>query len=258
MATRRTNKRKRRNRGRFGFLYKFVSFLLIVVVVVAGCVVFFRVEEVAVAGQSQYSAGEIVAASGIGTGDNLFALNKYQAARNIYTALPYVDGVSIRRTLPNGLLITVTECVPALLIQGPTSWWVVDGKGKILEEVKTEERAGTARVDGLTALLPAAGTTLVVDTLEQSKLETLLQLVTALEGRGMMDRVSQFDLTGNARLTMTYDGRFTVVLPMSGDFDRAARALLVIVEENLQPNDTGKIDMSSVGQPKEEFTFSPN
>ena len=41
MAARRSNKRKRRNRGRFGILYQFLSLVIILVVIAAGCVVFF-------------------------------------------------------------------------------------------------------------------------------------------------------------------------------------------------------------------------
>ena len=40
MAARRSNKRKRRNRGRFGILYQFLSLVIILVVIAAGCVVF--------------------------------------------------------------------------------------------------------------------------------------------------------------------------------------------------------------------------
>ena len=49
MAARR-NKRKRRNRGRFGFLYKVLSAAVIVAAIVAGCAVFFRVENIEVSG----------------------------------------------------------------------------------------------------------------------------------------------------------------------------------------------------------------
>lgn len=255
MATRRTNKRTRRNRGRFGGLYKLVSFLLILVTIVAGCAVFFRVEEITVVGQHQYTAEEIIAASGIEPGDNLFAL---KSVRSVPVALPYVSEIAVRRALPDGVIITVTECVPALMVKGEGGWWVADAKGKLLEVLPSGSRAGTAKVTGITALLPKAGTPLAVDTPESTKLETLLALTAAFQARGMLDKVSEIDLTGNARLTLTYDGRFTVLLPLSADFDRAARALNAIVVEKLQPNDAGKIDMTSVGQAKEAFTFSPN
>lgn len=43
MAARRNRHGRRRNRGRFGFLYKLLSFLLIFAAILAGCVAFFRV-----------------------------------------------------------------------------------------------------------------------------------------------------------------------------------------------------------------------
>lgn len=253
MATRRSNKRKRRNRGRFGFLYMVVSMILILVVVVAGCAVFFRVDKMVVAGQTQYTSVEVIAASGIQKGDNLFSLNINQAVRNIRATLPYVDEVSIRRTLPDGLLFSVSECRPAVLVQGGDAWWVVDGKGKILEGVASSPHPGTASVAGLTALLPLAGTELAVEPTESARLQTLLDLVAALEGRGVMDKVADIDLTGNARLTFTYDGRFTVVMPIIADFDRKVFALKEIVTQ-LQPNDSGKIDITH----DENVPFSPN
>lgn len=257
MATRRTNKRTRPKRGRFGFLYKLVSFLLILVVIVAGCVVFFRVNEITVAGQSQYTAQEIITASGIENGDNLFALNKYEAARRILSTLPYVDEVTIQRILPDGLMLSVSECRPALLVEGGNVWWVVDSKGKILQETKTSSQEGMARVTGIKAVLPTAGTMLAVDLAEEAKLQTLLELIGTLEERGMSDKVSDIDLTSTARLTFTYDGRFSVVLPMSADFSRAARALQITVDEKLQSNDSGKIDMTRMAKDK-EVIFSPD
>ena len=65
MASRRSNKRKQRNRGRFGFLYKLLSLVIILVVIAAGCVVFFRVGEITVSGVSRYTAQDIIDASGV-------------------------------------------------------------------------------------------------------------------------------------------------------------------------------------------------
>ena len=148
MAARRSNKRKRRNRGRFGILYQFLSLVIILVVIAAGCVVFFRVDEVTVDGESKYTAEEIIAASGIEQGDNLFLISPVQTGRKIASVLPYVDNVNVRRALPDGVVITVTECMPAAVIQGNGSWWIIDAKGKVLEQTAS----GTGANDFLTFL----------------------------------------------------------------------------------------------------------
>ena len=82
MAARKNrNRQRRRRRGRFGVLYKLLCFLLIFSALVAGCVVFFRVDQVTVTGSDRYTAQEIIAASGVEQGDNLFLINKPQVVR---------------------------------------------------------------------------------------------------------------------------------------------------------------------------------
>ena len=40
----------------------------------------------------------------------MFLMNKYSAAERIRRALPYIEPVQFRRSLPDGLSIIVTEC----------------------------------------------------------------------------------------------------------------------------------------------------
>ena len=242
MAARRSNKRKRRNRGRFGILYQFLSLVIILVVIAAGCVVFFRVDEVTVDGESKYTAEEIIAASGIEQGDNLFLISPVQTGRTIASVLPYVDNVNVRRALPDGVVITVTECMPAAVIQGNGSWWIIDAKGKVLEQ--TASGTGAAVVSGLTALLPVEGTRLAVEDADSAKLNSLLQLLRAFSDRGMAEKVSSIDLTSTANIILEYDGRFTVKIPMNPEnFALKVRALDETVAQ-LQTNESGSIDLT--------------
>ena len=83
MARRKNRDRHRRRGGRFGGLYKLLSLLVILLAIGAGCVAFFRVNEVVVVGNSRYTAQEIAAASGVEKGDNLFLINRPQTIVNI-------------------------------------------------------------------------------------------------------------------------------------------------------------------------------
>ena len=245
MAARRSNKRKRRNRGRFGFLYKFLSIVIILVVVAAGCVVFFRVEDITVVGQSKYTQQEIIGASGIELGDNLFLINCVQVGRKIATDLPYVDEVQPRRAYPDGVVITVTECVPAAVVQGGEGWWIIDARGKLLEQVASPQQGGAAKVTGLTALLPVASKKLAVEAAESIRLESLLGLLQALSERDMLAKVSDIDLTSAADVVMTYDGRLTVKMRMSDDFQWQTRVLAESIGQGIiQPNERGTVDLT--------------
>ena len=250
MASRRSNKRKRRNRGRFGFLYKVLSLIIILVVVAAGCVVFFRVGDISVTGVSRYTAQEIIDASGVEKGDNLFLVGGSRTAQKIYSTLPYVDEVNIRHALPDGLVINVTERIPAAVIQGDEGWWIMDAKGKLLEQVSRPEQAGVAEVTGLTALLPAVGTTLAVEDAESIRLNSLMKLLSALEQRDILDKVSSIDLTSAAEISMVYDGRLTVKMHMTDDFMRQTRVLTEAIAQGIiQPNETGVVDLT-LDQPR--------
>lgn len=111
MARRRHSNRRRR-RGNFGFLYKLLSVLVICAAVVMALTLFFRVDTIEVTGTKRYTEKDVIEASGIQLGDNLFLLNKYEAARSIAEQLPYIDieDIRIRRELPDTLLIDVAEC----------------------------------------------------------------------------------------------------------------------------------------------------
>lgn len=119
MARSNHKRKRRRNRGRFGPLFKLLCLLALVVALTAGATVFFRVETITVAGNVRYTQEEVVAATGIQMGDNLFALNKYQIDARLRQSLPYIGDVTIRRTLPSGIVITITEWDAVARIAAP-------------------------------------------------------------------------------------------------------------------------------------------
>lgn len=242
MAQKRDN-RKRRRRHRFGALYKLLSAVLIVAAIGAGCVVFFRVGEIRVEGNARYTDEEIIGAAELQEGDNLFLINKYQAARRIWTKLPYVDEVAIRRVLPDGIDLSVTECTPAAVIAYEDAWWRLDAKGKLLEGGDETLAQGLATVTGITPILPSAGTKLAVGSENSGKLADLTELLAALETRGMLADVESVDLSGETTLTLGYQGRFTVELNLDSDFDREIRRLGEVVAL-LESNESGYLDLT--------------
>lgn len=92
--------------------------------IVAALTLFFRVDTVVITGQQRYTEEEIREASGIAEGANLVLFNKYTAANNIVSALPYIEEISINRKLPDTLLIQVRECsMPLAVVQEGSACW---------------------------------------------------------------------------------------------------------------------------------------
>ena len=114
---RRSRRNRRRSRGRFAFLYRLLCFVLICAAIVGALVLFFKVDTISVSGNDRYSRETILAASGVSEGDNLFLLNKYDAAARITEALPYVESVRLTRRAFNRTAI-------AGLSARRASWWI--------------------------------------------------------------------------------------------------------------------------------------
>ena len=108
--------------------------------IVAALSLFFKADQIFVTGASRYSQQQVLQASGIRQGGNLFLLNKHQAAAAITDQLPYVESVRIRRQLPNALRIEITECTH------PLAWSRMGPCG-----------CSTATVSSLTSSSPARG-----------------------------------------------------------------------------------------------------
>lgn len=219
MAARRNRKRRRRNRGRFGGLYKLLSILLIFAAILVGCIIFFRVNVMVVAGNVRYTQDEIIAAAGVKQGDNLFTLNKYQIANRILTQLPYVDDVAISRKLPDTLIFDVTESTGTAWLESGGAYWLLDDKCKLLEVGDAALVQGKPQVLGLTAVNPTVGNTLTVPPEQQDKLERLQAFFAAIRGRVMTGSLKGFiDLTSGNEIRFGYGENLTVVFPLNGDF----------------------------------------
>ncbi len=247
MAARKRRNGQRRRRGRFGGLYKLLSFLIIFTAILIGCVAFFRVNEIKVIGNSRYSAQEIIAASGVEIGDNLFLVNRPQTANSIMKRLPYVEAATPVHVLPDTVELRITESTAVAAVEAEGSWWLMNAGGKLLEQGDRALSNGHPVVLGFAPEAPAVGVRMAAAIEEQSRLDGLKGLLTALDSRGMAENVTQFiDLTAANVIRFDYGEDLTVVVPMSGDFDRRVFSLQRVLETFRQRGErvTGTLDLT--------------
>lgn len=290
MASMRHNRKRKRGRRRFGLLFKLLCGAALVAAATLGATVFFQVETIAVVGNSRYTAQEVIDASGVQIGDNLFQMNKNQISQQILQRLPYVGEVSPQRGLPSTLTIQVTEISAAAQVEvyqddsaqaepaaedgsgdsgeGDSSQtegeelptladqpWLISASGKLLEAAS--EGSGALSVTGLTVLAPQAGTMLAVPQEQQSRLATLKELLSALEAAGELDQVSSIDLTHSTWVGMRYRENFDARLPLGEDMAHSLAVLSAAVEDTLQtrgPQAAGTMDLT---QEMADAIFTP-
>ena len=233
MAQQRRHCSRRRRRGRFSGLYRLLSVVAVAAAVIVACLVFFRVNTVTVAGNSRYTAEEIIAASGIETGDNLIAMSKSRVASAIRTQLPYVESVAIRRQLPDGVLLTVKERQAAASVDSAGGRWLISSQGKVLEE---DDGRAVVSIRGLKAVAPYAGGTIQVAGEDEVTLSHVLALLAALEGRELLAGCREVDCSPSAYIMMRWS-IYEVKLPRGGDYDRMLQMLLAALDSDEMPKD---------------------
>lgn len=243
MARKRYGSRRRR-RGRFTFLYKLLSVLIICAAIVAALTLFFKVENIEVIGESRYSEATILEAAGVSVGDNLYLLNKYTVSSNIYQQCPYVQDVRINRQPPDTLVIEVTECSAVAAIAQNGSYWLISSQGKIVEKKTSSD---LPRVDGCVLVDPAVGSWVEME--EENDKTELCALLAALEDAGVMDQMGGIHLDDAGTVVMDYADRFTVELPRGADYAKKLYQLNSAISQ-LETNETGTFDMND-----EEKTF---
>ncbi|MCC8135845.1 MAG: FtsQ-type POTRA domain-containing protein [Ruminococcus sp.] len=130
-----SSKRMRRRKRKMNLYGLIVILLVLTVGITISYTFLFNINEIRVSGESdQYTAEEIVIASGISKGDNLLRLNTSKSEQNILDNLLYVETASIDRDFPSSLEINVTKCIPAYNVSYDMGTLLVSKKGKILAD----------------------------------------------------------------------------------------------------------------------------
>lgn len=243
MARRRNYNRHKR--GRFGFLYKLLSVLAICVVIVIALTLFFRVDTITVTGEDRYSESDIIEATGLRAGDNLFLLNKYAIAEDLLKKLPYIAEVRINRILPDTLTIDVTESDAVLAVVQEGTAWLISPEGKIVEQRVASGAADLAKIDGCELLAPSVATPIALSSDRSIQQESLLALMEALDEMGMIAQVQAIHLDDLTVLSMDYADRFRVEMPYGADYPYKLRTLQTILDSGkIESNETGTIRMT--------------
>ncbi|MDO4990468.1 MAG: FtsQ-type POTRA domain-containing protein [Eubacteriales bacterium] len=220
-----------------------IMFFLVVVAVIFVMSVFFRVSDIQVRGNSHYSDEEIIRAIDIEEGDNLFFFDRFAALSRVFAKLPYIDEVSVERSLPNKVIITVTESQALAYIVLGEEKWTIDHSCKVLGKANDDELQGLIPIDGI-----SPGTLMIGEPLEtadgdEEVVAYIAEVLYQLEERGLYRQVGRVDFSNPRRVTFTYADKYTVVLGDSSNTEYKF-GMLVSAMSQLLDGDVGIINVS--------------
>lgn len=135
-----------------------ITVLTVVLALVLGMSVFFRVKYITVTGANVYSVSTIRENSGIKIGDNLLTFGRTRASGQIIANLPYVKSARIGIKLPDTVNIEIEEEAVAYSIQDQDGvWWLINSDGKVVEQSSTTNAKNYTQVLGVTLYKPQSG-----------------------------------------------------------------------------------------------------
>lgn len=112
---------------------------------------FFRVSTVKISGNAMYSTEDIIAASGIKSGQNLYELNQDLIEKNIVLKYPFIKDVDLRREVPSTVELIITEDEPRYCLELFGEYLVLSEDLRIMAIYEDKEEM--VRDNGETVLL---------------------------------------------------------------------------------------------------------
>lgn len=276
------------NRRRF--LLRMITVLAVVLAVIFGMYVFFRVDTVNVSsradginvtGTQKYTPWQVLEASGISKGDHLLTINKARISGRIIARLPYVDEVRIGIKLPDVVNIEITELAVVYAIEANDgSWWLMDDSGRLIE--KTDKASDHTRILGVTLENPKQGQQAkafepeaaeVTDAAEETgteptqtqppvteyaaeKLAKALEILQLLEKNGILGKMATVDVSELMAVELWYQDLYQIQLGDSTNRLSYKMGAMAQALEQMGSYQSGTLDVSFTTWP-DQVGYTP-
>lgn len=196
--------------------------------------VFFNAENIRVTGASNYTAEEIIAASGILPGDNLVRLDTEDCGKKIESSLVYIEKATLSRSFPNTIVIDVEASVPAANFITGNYVLIVSSGEKILDKLE-EPKAGLLNFYGTTPRvdLQPGDIYTSADEHKDSAVGKLMEYFDSTSRTDKTENITAVNVENYSDLSYIYDGRITVKLGTVSDIDYKIDFSREIIEKNI-------------------------
>ena len=261
------------NRNRL--IIQLVTVTAVVLALVIGLSVFFKVEHIYVSGAKVYSESSITEVCGISKGDNLLTFSHARAAALIQANRPYVREVRFGIKLPDTVNIIVEEDDVVYAIKDQTGqWWLMNSDGRVVEQGNNAKITNNTQVLGVSLQDPvpnergvalesapaaeenataAEGETVPssvpVTTTGAQRLDAALQILKALEDNDIVGSAASVDVSRIDDIILWYGTRYQVNLGDNTRLEHKIACMNAVIAQ-MSEYQSGVLDCS--------FTIWPN
>lgn len=218
-------------------IYSGIFLVVLIIGVVLSLTVLFKTEKIKVEGDQYYYEDQIVAFSNVQLQQNIFIAAMSGTPEEIVDNLPYVEDASISFNIPDTVIIKITNAVPSYVIKNGDEYLIISAKGRIIDksadnpselpELFCEELKSTEIGDYVS--------------FSDNNIPDILEDVSESLSKNEVKNIKGFDVTDTANITLNYDNRISINLGLPEDLDYKIRTAMTIINEKLDPNNTGTV-----------------
>lgn len=228
---------QRRGRKIFRVLGRVLLTGIVLAAAVVAMTVFFRVKTISVEGAEQYGSEELIAGMDVQKGDNLYLWNKNRVLSDLMHSFPYLESAQLRRKLPDGLVLTVTECTAAAAVRNEDNTFTyISAGGKVLENNAAD--GGLPTVLGVT-LNAQIGDFLATGT--DAHVDAMLNVLENMDAAGLLEKMSFLNLNDLTDVRIGYDKRFDIRAGSLDDLTYRLRFAQTVISNRLSASDIGRL-----------------
>lgn len=222
-----------------------------------------------------YTEQQLIDATGIQVGDNLYGFSTKEKSDQLLVQMPYLDVAVVTRQAPGTVIIRVQPAVERFKMEYSGSWLVLSEQLKVLRVEPAEpdnlvqldallpEGAATTPGSFLTLDAPSEPTALTTampsgtatpenadeaDMPQETPNEVLNELLGELDQYGLLDGTTVLTMQNMTELSFLYQGRVSVQLGTANNLDYKIRfAAYIILDtggDGLASSDRGTLDVS--------------
>ncbi len=238
-------KKKKKKKAQIPSAVVFVAVAVVLILVL--CFFLLRVANVNIEGNVRKTDEEIIALSGIESGDHMWFFSTKTAAKQIESD-PYIQFSTVERSYPNTVNITVSERAAAAVIQSVSAYAVIDASGYVLSIDDASSYNDIMSVSGMGASGYKVGTYLGDE--NDFMARTLLSILDAMKQSGIKDEVKSLDISNPMSIEMVMKSGISVHMGQSDDAQKKFEKLaLVLPWLNQNGYTDGTVDISVQGDP---------
>lgn len=132
-----------------GYIFLAIGLVLLVAALLAFALAFFKVKNITVMNEEDFSVDQVIAASGISYGSNTLFADKNRIVSSIAAGIPYADNIRVRKILPSGIKIYLEKGTGSYYTAIGEEYYILSDDCRVIDktrDIESIELAGYIRL----------------------------------------------------------------------------------------------------------------